>query len=57
VTNRTIELLILFIVALYVVQFIMPKLFAALGGLVHLLLVVILILIIARLLQGNSSIR
>jgi hypothetical protein len=53
-SNRTIELLILFLIAIYVLSFVTPHLFAALGGLVHILLVAILILVLVRLLQGRS---
>ena len=53
-SNRTIELLILFLVALYVLNFATPMLFVALGRLIHLLVVAILILVLVRLLQGGS---
>jgi hypothetical protein len=53
-SNRTIELLILFLIALYILNFIAPSLFVALGSLVHILLVAILILVLVRLLQGRS---
>jgi hypothetical protein len=53
-TNRTVELLILLLIALYLLNFMMPKLFVALGGLVHVLLVAILLLVVVRLLQGRS---
>ena len=53
-SNRTIELLILFLIAIYLLNFITPHLFIALGSLVHILLVAILILIVVRLLQGRS---
>ena len=52
--NRTIELLILFLIAFYILTFIAPGMFIALGNLVHILVVAILILILVRLLQGKS---
>jgi hypothetical protein len=54
VRNRPIELLILFLIAVYVLSFFAPHLFAALGGFAHILLVAILILILVRLFQGRS---
>lgn len=53
-STRTIELLILFLVALYLLTIIAPGIFIALGRLVHLLVVAILILVLIRLLQGRS---
>lgn len=53
-SSRTIELLILFLIALYVLNFIAPTLFAGLGRLIHILLVAILILVVVRLAQGKS---
>ena len=52
--NRTIELLILFLIAFYVLSFIAPGMFAAVGNLIHILIVAILILVLVRLLQGKS---
>ncbi len=54
VNNRTIELLILFLIAFYILTFIAPGMFIALGNLVHIVLVAILILVLVRLLQGKS---
>jgi hypothetical protein len=55
-SKRTVELLILFLIALYVLNRFVPSLFAPIGQFVHILIVAVLILILVRLLQWKAAI-